>query len=438
MPKIAMIGAGSVVFTKNLLGDILSFPALAESTISLHDIDAERLDAGYRMAQWTANALAAHPTIEAHTDRRAALEGADYVINMVQVGGHAATLLDFDIPRQYGLRQTIGDTMGIGGIFRALRTIPVILDICRDIQAVCPDAWLLNYTNPMAMLMWAINAATPIKSVGLCHSVQGTSHQLADYLDVPYKELVYDTAGINHMAWFMKLQWEGEDLYPMLREAMQHRFIFARDKVRFEIFKHFGYFVTESSEHMSEYVPYFLKSPTEIDRLDIPLDEYVRRSANNLRDFQHTYKRLNNGPSFTVRRSEEYGAFIIHAIETGVPYEIYGNVGNRGLIDNLAQDACVEVRCTVDKEGIHPVPFGALPPQLAALNRSNIDVQRLAVKAALEGNRDAVYYAAYLDPAASSTLTLGQIQAMVTDLIAAHGDALPEGVRVGRRMSVPV
>jgi alpha-galactosidase len=428
MPKIAMIGAGSVVFTKNLLGDILAFPELAQSHIALHDIDPMRLEAGERMARWTAGQLGASPYISASLDRRAVLDGADYVINMIQVGGHRATMIDFDIPKQYGLRQTIGDTLGIGGVFRSLRTIPVLLDICRDMVELCPDAWLLNYTNPMAMLTWAVTRATPVKVVGLCHSVQSTVRRLATYADVPLYELEYDSAGINHMAWLTRLTWNGADVYPRLREAMNHRYIFAKDKVRFEIMRHFGYFVTESSEHMSEYVPYFIKSPTEVERLDIPLDEYPRRSLGNTHEFEYTLSKLQSGGKFEIKRSEEYASLIIHSMETDTPRHIYGNVENRGLITNLPEGCCVEVRCDLDWRGLHPVPYGELPPQLAALNRTNINVQELTVRAAIEGCRDHVYHAAYLDPHTAASLTLPQIKAMVDDLIAAHGDALPKGV----------
>ena len=429
MPKIAMIGAGSVVFTKNLLGDILSFPELGESTIALHDIDPARLEAGERMARWTAAAVGAPARIEASLDRRRVVDGADYVINMIQVGGHHATMLDFDIPAAYGLRQTIGDTLGIGGIFRALRTIPVLLDICADMREVSPDAWLLNYTNPMAMLVWAVTSATSAKVVGLCHSVQGTSRQIASYAGIPREELEYECAGINHMAWYTRLEWNGQDVYPRLREAMNHRYVYARDKVRFEILRHFGYFVTESSEHMAEYTPYFIKNSHEVDRLDIPIDEYPRRSRDNLEAFEYTLSKLQRGGTFPLRRSEEYASLIIYGMETGVPQVIYGNVENCGLIDNLPQGACVEVRCDIDRDGLHPLPFGALPPQLAALDRTNISVQELTVRAALEGNRDHVYHAAYLDLHTAATLTLPQIKAMVDDLIAAHGDSLPVGIR---------
>lgn len=429
MPKIAMIGAGSVVFTKNLLGDILSFPELGEATISLHDIDPARLEAGERMARWTAATVGAPARIEASLDRRRVLDGADYVINMIQVGGHSATMVDFDIPAAYGLRQTIGDTLGIGGIFRALRTIPVLLDICADMREVSPAAWLLNYTNPMAMLVWAVTAATATKVVGLCHSVQGTSRQIAAYADVPREELDFDCAGINHMAWYTRLEWNGQDVYPRLREAMNHRYIYAKDKVRFEILRHFGHFVTESSEHMAEYTPYFIKSDAEVDRLDIPINEYPRRSRGNLEEFQYTLGKLQRGGAFPLKRSEEYASLIIYGMETGARQVIYGNVENCGLIDNLPQGACVEVRCEIDRDGLHPVPFGALPPQLAALDRTNINVQELTVRAALEGNRDHVYHAAYLDPHTAATLTLPQIKAMVDDLIAAYGDSLPVGIR---------
>ena len=430
MPKIVLIGAGSVVFTKNLVTDILSFPELQGSTLALVDIDPVRLETAAQMARWTAAQLNAQATIQATPDRRAALQGADYVINMIQVGMHAATLLDFDIPGKYGLKQTIGDTLGVGGVFRALRTIPVVLGICHDMEAICPDAWLLNYTNPMAMLTWAVYAATAIKVVGLCHSVQGTSRQLASYIGARYDDISYLCAGINHMSWFLRFAHRGHDAYPRLRQVLEDPAVYARDKVRFEMFRRLGYWVTESSEHMAEYVPYFIQHEELIGRLDIPINEYIRRSEENLRIFEETRQRLARGDMFPLERSQEYGAYIIHSLETGVSRTIYGNVANRGLIPNLPDGCCVEVPCLVDGTGIHPCYVGPLPPQCAALNRAAVAVQELAVRAVLEGKREYVYQAVMCDPHTASVLTLDAIWAMTDELLAAHGRAIPKALRL--------
>jgi len=428
--RIAMIGAGSVVFTRNILGDVLSHPGLQDVTFALHDIDPVRLETAEMMARWTAKALGVTSCkVEAHLDRRAALDGADYVLNMIQVGMHEATLLDFEIPRKYGLKQTIADTLGVGGVFRALRTIPVLLDICQDMEELCPDAWLLNYTNPMAMLIWAVYKATKVNVVGLCHSVQGTTWQLANYVGVPFEEVTFLGGGINHQNWILRFERDGEDLYPRLRKAMEDPDIFARDAVRFEIFRRLGYFPTESSEHNAEYVPYFIQHEELIEKLNIPIDEYIRRSERNLERFQEIRRRLLAGESFPIQRSSEYAAEIIYAMETGEPHVIYGNVENTGLISNLPQGCCVEVPCLVDSTGLKPTYIGEIPPQCAALNRSCINVQDLTVRAALEGNREHVYHAVMMDPHASSVLTLDQMWAMTDELIEAHGDALPEGVR---------
>ena len=429
MTRIAFVGAGSVEFTKNLLGDLLTFPELAGATIALHDIDQERLDAAEAMARWTASALDAPATIEAHLDRRAALAGCDHVINMIQVGGHAATLVDFDVPKRFGLRQTIGDTLGIGGIFRALRTIPVMQDIARDMFELCPDAWLLNYTNPMAMLCWSVYAGTPIhRVVGLCHSVQWTTRGLAELVGVPYEEVEYLGAGVNHQAWILQLRHHGRDLYPLLDEAIE-RDPELRRRVRVEMYRRLGYFPTESSEHSAEYLPWFLHSDEMIERFRVPVDEYVRRSEENLREYETMRRTLAEGGAFEIERSLEYASLIIHSIATGEPRVIYGNVPNHGLISNLPQGACVEVPCLVDGNGVQPTAVGSLPPQLAALNRTYLNVCELTVRAAIEGDREHVVHAALLDPNASATLAPEQIEQMVDALIDAHGDALPEGIR---------
>jgi len=429
MTRIAFVGAGSVEFTKDLLGDLLSFPELTDATIALHDIDRERLDAAEAMARWTASALGAPATIEAHLDRRAALAGCDHVINMIQVGGHAATLIDFDVPKRFGLRQTIGDTLGIGGIFRALRTIPVMQGIARDMFELCPDAWLLNYTNPMAMLCWSVYAGTPLKRVvGLCHSVQWTTRGLAELVGVPYEEVEYLGAGVNHQAWILQFRHQGRDLYPLLDEAIE-RDPELRRRVRVEMYRRLGYFPTESSEHSAEYLPWFMRSDEMIERFRVPVDEYVRRSEENLREYEAMRRTLAEGGSFEIERSLEYASLIIHSIATGEPRVIYGNVPNHGLISNLPLGACVEVPCLVDGNGVQPTAVGSLPPQLAALNRTFLNVCELTVRAALEGDRTHVVHAALLDPNASATLSPEQIEQMVDALVEAHGDALPEGIR---------
>ena len=426
--KITMIGAGSVVFTFNLLGDLFSFPELAEAEIALMDIDPERLRIAEIMAYKVAEKLGAHPKISAYQDRKAALEDADYAINTIQVGGYPSTLIDFDIPKRYGLQQTIADTMGIGGIFRALRTIPVMLDMCHDMEQICPDVTFLNYVNPMAMNTWAVSQATRIKTVGLCHSVQGTAGQLAWYMGIPVAELTYRCAGINHMAFYLELEHKGKDAYPLLREAAKRQEIWQRDPVRFELFKRLGYFVTESSEHSAEYNSFFIRRdrPDLIEHFRIPIDEYVRRcQAQNLW-WEHTRQQLLDGAAeFTPERSNEYAALIIHSMETNTPRVIYGNVLNQGLITNLPAGCCVEVPCLIDSSGIQPTVIGTIPPQLAALQISNINVQGLVVEAVLTGKKEHVYHAAMFDPHTSAELTLEEIHALVDELFEAHGAMIP-------------
>ncbi len=433
MPKITLIGAGSTVFAKNLIGDILSFPELADSVISLHDIDEDRLRTSEIVAHKVAQALDVHPTIEVSTDRRAALDGADYAICMVQVGGYEpSTVVDFEVPKKYGLRQTIADTLGVGGIMRGLRTIPVLLDMCRDMEELCPDVTFLNYVNPMSILCWAISRASRIKTVGLCHSVQGTAEQLASNIRVPIEEINYVCAGINHMAFYLRFERKTadgvEDLYPRLHQIVEEGRTPSWNHVRYEMLSRLGYFVTESSEHFSEYVPWFIKRdrPDLIKQFDIPLDEYPRRCEMQIAGWEQLREYLE-APDTTiaVERSNEYGAYIIHSLETGIPCVIYGNVPNHGLIDNLPQDCVVEVPCLVDKNGIQPTRIGALPPHLAALIQTNVNVQALTVEAALTGKREHIYHAAMLDPHTAAELDLDQIWSLVDDLIEAHGDWLP-------------
>ena len=429
MIKVAMIGAGSVVFLKNLLTDILDFPELRDARIALHDIDPERLETAGMMGRWTAAQFENRATIEEHSDRRSALEGADFVINMVQIGMHPATLIDFEVPKKFGLKQTIADTAGIGGIFRGLRTIPFMLDLVRDMRDVCPDALLMNYTNPMGILTWSVFRAYPEQAVvGLCHNIQNTAHELAEYLKVPVDRLSYHCAGINHMNWFLRLEIDGEDAYPRLREAMDDPEVYARDKVRFELMRWFGSFVSESSEHNAEYNPFFLRRDDVIAKYDVPVDEYVRRSERNLRRYEETRRKLLAGESFPLERSVEYGSLIVHAMTTGQPRVIYGNVRNDRLIDNLPDGCCVEVPVVVDRNGLQPCRIGALPPALAAYCAPHAYDQDLVVRAALEGDRDLVYGGGLMDPHTAANLGLDDIRALVDDLIAAHADAMPAGI----------
>jgi alpha-galactosidase len=427
--KIAFVGAGSVEFTKNLLGDILTFPELADAEIALHDIDAERLEAAEGIARWTNGALNASASITSHLDRRAALEGADYVVNMVQVGMHEATVLDFEIPLRHGLRQTIGDTLGIGGIFRALRTIPVMLGIAEEMHRECPDAWLLNYTNPMAMLCWAVYDGSPIdRIVGLCHSVQHTTRRLAELVDVPFEEVTFLGAGINHQSFILRFEREGADLYPALDEAIDRDPELART-VRVEMYRRLGYFPTESSEHGAEYLPWFMRHDEQVERFRISVGEYVQRSEENLLEYERVRASLARDEGFEIERSLEYASLIIHSIETGVERVVYGNVRNDGLIDNLPAGCCVELPCVVDRTGVRPTHIGALPPQLAALNRTFANVCELTVRAALDGKPEHIYHAAMLDPNTAASLTLDEITALVDELRTAHGEALPEALR---------
>ena len=421
MRKIVFVGAGSVEFSQKLLVDILSFPELGDSTIVLQDISETRLQTAAAVAGWTVGALEVDARIETTSELRAALEGANYVITMFQVGGHGATLLDFEIPKRYGLRQTIGDTIGIGGIFRGLRSIPVILEVGRAMSELCPDAFLLNYTNPMAMMCWATSEGAGLRNVvGLCHSVEHTTRQLASYVGVPFDQIDFLVGGVNHQAFVLRFEAQGQDLYPVLDAAIENDPELRR-KVRVEVYQRLGYFPTESSEHLAEYVPWFVGRPELIQRFRIPIDEYVRRSEANLRRFEEQEQQLFSLDALHLERSIEYASRIIHSLETGEPTTIYGNVRNDGLIDNLPEGACVEVPCVVDAEGLRPQAIGALPPQLAALNRTFLNVVELTVRAVLDGKPDYVRHAAMLDPNTAATLSLDEIWSLCDELIEAHG-----------------
>ena len=429
--KVTFIGAGSTVFALNLLGDILSYEELRDCEIALHDINQERLDTTEAVVLKAVEKLQAPTRVTATLDRREALNGANYVLTMIQVGGYRpATVTDFEIPKRYGLRQTIADTLGIGGIMRGLRTVPVLVDIARDMEELCPDAPLLQYVNPMAINCWALSELTTIRTVGLCHSVQGTAGELAKDLEIPVEEIDYVAAGINHMAFYLHFRHKGRDLYPDLQRIAMDGTMPSHNRVRYEILRRTGYFVTESSEHFSEYVPWFIKRdrPDLIERFNIPLDEYPRRCERQIARWEQARSDLQAGRfELNTSRSNEYAAGIIHSMETGEPRVVYGNVPNDGLISNLPQGASVEVPCLVDRNGVQPTAVGALPTHLAALMQTNVNVQALTVEAIVTGNRESVYHAAMLDPHTAAELDLDQIWHLVDDLIDAHGtEFLPE------------
>jgi alpha-galactosidase len=428
MLKITFIGAGSSVFAKNVLGDCILTPALRQAEIALFDIDVERLKDSENMLKNINENNGGYAKVVAYTNRKEALRGAKYVINAIQVGGYEpCTVTDFEIPKKYGLRQTIGDTLGIGGIFRALRTIPVILDLAKEMEEVCPEAWFLNYTNPMAMLTGAILRATSIKTVGLCHSVQTCVPHLFEHLGMSTEGVQWKIAGINHMAWLLEASKNGKDLYPEIKERATKLEGKHRDMVRFEIMKQFGYYVTESSEHNAEYMPYFIKEkyPELIERFNIPLDEYPRRCINQIKGWQDMREKLVNNKNLEHKRTNEYASYIIEAMETDIPYKIGGNVLNTGLITNLPSDAVVEVPCLVDRNAVTPCYIGALPQQLAALNRTNINVQLMTIEATLTQRKDYIYMAAMLDPHTSSELSMDEIRSLCDELIKVHGSWLP-------------
>jgi len=430
MSKITFLGAGSTVFAKNVLGDCMLTPALQGFEIALYDIDHERLSDSERMLlnlKKTANSTC---EIRSYTDRKEALRGAMFVVNAIQVGGYdPCTITDFEVPKKFGLRQTIADTIGIGGIFRNLRTIPVMLDFAKDIREVCPDAWFINYTNPMAVLTNVMNTYGGVKTVGLCHSVQVCVPHLFDALGIDATGVQAKIAGINHMAWLLEVTKDGKDLYPEIkRRAAEKQQEKHHDMVRFELMLRFGYYVTESSEHNAEYHPYFIKRnyPELIERFNIPLDEYPRRCIHQIEGWKQMRGDLVNNTDLRHERSHEYASYIFEAMVTNKPIKIGGNVMNTGLITNLPTEACVEVPCLVDASGVTPTYVGNLPPQLAALNRTNINTQLLTIEAAMTGKKEHIYHAAMLDPHTSAELSIDDIVAMCDDLIEAHGNWLPK------------
>lgn len=442
MTKIAFIGAGSTVFMKNLIGDALQMPALAGATVSLMDIDRQRLAESEMVVRKLIASLKVPAKVETHTDQRRAIAGADFVIVAFQIGGYKpCTVTDFDIPKRYGLRQTIADTLGIGGIMRGLRTVPHLWKLAQDMRELCPGAIMLQYVNPMAINTWAIGARFPdVKQVGLCHSVQGTAYELARDLEIPLEQIRYRAAGINHMAFYLNFearQADGSyrDLYPALRAGYQagripkpsHWNARCPNKVRYEVMTHFGHFVTESSEHFAEYVPWFIKThrPDLIETFGIPLDEYPIRCEEQIAAWAAQAKAYEQAETITVKPSNEYAATIMNSVATGSPSVIYGNVPNRGFIPQLPPGAAVEVPTLVDANGLQPTTVNDIPPHLIALMRTNINVQELTVQALLEENRDHIYHAAMLDPHTAAELDLRQIRALVDDLIVAHGDWLP-------------
>ena len=432
MPKITFMGAGSTVFAKNVLGDSMLTPSLAESEIALYDIDAERLRDSERMLsainKWAGGKahISSYLGVE---NRKEALRGANYVVNAIQVGGYEpCTVTDFEVPKRFGLKQTIGDTLGIGGIFRALRTILVLRDFARDMEEVCPDCLFLNYTNPMAMLTGYMLRYTNVKTVGLCHSVQVCVSSLMEQLGMEYDETIQSKiAGINHQAWLLEVTKDGKDLYPEIkRRALEKNKEKNYNMVRLEIMRRFGYYVTESSEHSSEYMPWFIKDkyPQNIEKWNIPLDEYPRRCVSQINHWKTLREELTTKDTLEHTKTKEYAARIMDAMERNVPFKLGGNVLNTGLITNLPQNACVEVPCIVDKSGVTPTYVGALPEQCAAINRTNINVQLLTIEAAVTHKKDYIYQAAFMDPHTSSELDLDDTVALCDALIEAHGDWL--------------
>jgi alpha-galactosidase len=434
MTTIAFVGAGSVEFTRQLLADILGFAELAEVTIALHDIDSDRLSTAEGIAQQVVEQVGGRPTVTATTDRRAALDGADFVVNMIQVGGIDATRVDFAVPSSFGVRQTIADTLGVGGVFRALRTFPVLRGIAEDMQAVCPDAWLLNYTNPMAMNIWWLSEVAPsVKAVGLCHSVYWTVAGLCDVVGVPLEGTSYRAAGVNHQAWLLRWEHAGENLYPRLDKIIANDGELRR-RVRVDMYRRLGYYPTETSEHSSEYVSWYLHDPNEIERLRIPVDAYIGISEENVAEYEETRRALAAGEELKLETgATEYAPQVIHSMVTGSPRSIHANVVNNGLITNLTQGAAVEVPCTVDALGLHPQAVGALPPQCAALNSAFLAVCELTVRAALEGDPRLVRQAVMMDPNASASLSVEKIWEMCDAMTQAHGELLPEALRVSLR-----
>lgn len=430
MDKIVFLGAGSTVFAKSVLGDCLLTPALQDFEIALFDINPERLRDSETMLNNIRATSGSKCRIKAYTDRKEALRGAKYAINAIQVGGYdPCTITDFEIPKKYGLRQTIADTVGIGGIFRNLRTLPVLEQFAADIREVCPDVLFINYTNPMAVLTNYMSRHEGINTVGLCHSVQVCVPHLFESLGMDPKGVRTRIAGINHMAWLLEASRDGVDLYPEIKKKAMEKQKDGKhhDMVRFELMLKFGYYVTESSEHNAEYHPYFIKRnyPELIEKFNIPLDEYPRRCLEQIDNWTRMREELVGDVNLEHQRSHEYASYIFEAMETNIPFKIGGNVLNNGLITNLPKEACVEVPCLVDRSGIAPTYIGDLPPQLAALNRTNINTQLLTIEAAITKRREHIYHAAMLDPHTAAELSMDDIVSLCDDLIEAHGEWLP-------------
>lgn len=416
--KIVFIGSGSIIFVKNLIGDCLLTPCLADAEYALLDIDAEKLALSERMLQRlneSVNSGRAH--IRAYTSQKEALRGADFVISAIQIGGYRRVVPDFEIPAKYGLKQTYADTLGIGGIFRGLRTVPVMQDIVRDMMEVCPDAWLLNYVNPMAIITGAMLKSTGVKMVGLCHSVQVCASDLLSGLGMPTDHLRYKIAGINHQAWLLELEQNGVDIYPEVRKRAFARKDIHPDMVRYEIFRRFGYYVTESTQHTAEYTPYFIKRayPGLAERYGVKTEMY-RDWGNSQQEYWSHARKMENEP-LTHTRTKEFASYILEAMTTGAPFEIAANVLNHGYIENLPQGCCVEVPCVVDAAGITPRRMGRLPEQCAALNRTNINVQELTIEAALTHKKEHIYHAAMLDPHTAAELSIPDIIALCDEMI---------------------
>ena len=443
-PKIAFIGAGSTVFMKNIVGDVLQWEALKGVHFSLMDINEQRLLESEMVFKKLVSSLEVQATYSLHTDQKEALREANFVVVAFQIGGfEPCTVTDFEIPKKYGLRQTIADTVGIGGIMRGLRTVPHLWKICEDMLELCPNAIMLQYVNPMAINTWAISKKYPeIKQVGLCHSVQHTVNELASDLKIPVNKIRYLSAGINHIAYFLKFEeildnGSLKDLYPALKKGYEDG-IFPRpesmthtrcpNKVRYEMMKRVGYFATESSEHFAEYVPWFIKSGREdlIEKFGIPLDEYPKRCVEQVEEWQNQLEEFTSKDKIDVPNSVEYASQIINSVWTGYPSTIYGNVCNKGFIPDLPDGCAVEVPCLVDAKGIHPNQVTDIPPQLTAIMRSNINVQELTVEALISQDRQYVYHAAMMDPHTGAELDLEQIWLMVDDLLEAHKDWLPD------------
>ena len=449
MTKICIIGAGSSVFTKNIVSDLLSINQFKSIEIALMDIDKKRLNTTYKILNLVAKNLEANPSITLHTNRREALQNSDFIQTTIQVGGYKpSTVIDFEIPKKFGLTQTIGDTLGIGGIMRGLRTIPVLLDIAKDIMQICPEATWLQYVNPMCSNMIAINKVFPnIKTIGLCHSVQGTAEMLANDLGEDINDINYLCAGINHMAFYQKFEKKstGEDLYPKLKSLaeriLRNEIVSSRtkeqefytdkklhEKVRYEILKRFGYFVTESSEHFAEYVPWFIKKDRQdlIDKYRIPIEEYIDRCELYIKMWEKLDDDITPIANEPIKRSNEYASYILDAITNNNKVIINANIMNNNLIDNLPSDSCVEVPCEISDKGIKPQRIGKLPTHLAGLIKTNINVQQLTAEAAISRRKEIIYHAAMLDPLTASILSIDEIYKMVDELLIAHQNFLPK------------